>query len=337
MKSKKLIVMMLCICGWIVALAQASPAQGPQTREDLAHSVTITGIPGVIAAGARWQQVWQGLDNADGVVGMEDGSVLFAQEQASIIRQLDTADYDSAFVINTEGAGAVTIDYQGRLVAAQKTCTDPGRGDRPCNVPTKIGIVYPESERRVIADNYKGTPLTRPSEAIVDKNDTVYFTDDLAYYIKPGGETIQISDTIRANGIMLSRDERTLYLGSGSTIHAFDIQADGRVTYGREFATLADGNGNAMAIDSAGRLYVTGNNGVRVISTEGEYLGTIPTPRGVVAAAFAGPEKKTLYVVGRGALAPNGRDYELAEGFRNNGKTIYKIPMVAQGYLGRSK
>ena len=339
MKSKTLIVMMGCICGSIVALAQASPAQQPQTqtRESLAHGVTITEIPGVIAGGVRWEQVWQGLDNADGLVGMADGSVLFAQEQASIIRKLDTNDYDSAFVLNTEGAGAVTIDYKGRLVAAQKTCTDSGRGNLPCNVPTKIGIVYPENERRVIADNYEGTPLTRPSEAVVDRNDTVYFTDGLAYYIKPGGRTIRISDTIRASGIMLSPDETTLYIGSGSLVHAFDIQADGTVGNGREFATLPDGNGNAMAVDNEGRLYVTGNNGVRVFSPEGGYLGTIPTPRGVVNAAFAGPEKMTLYVVGRGALAPNGRDYELVEGFRNNGKTIYKIPMVARGYPGRSK
>ena len=97
MKSKTLIVMMGCICGSIVALAQASPAQQPQTRESLAHGVTITEIPGVIAGGVRWEQVWQGLDNADGLVGMADGSVLFAQEQASIIRKLDTNDYDSAF------------------------------------------------------------------------------------------------------------------------------------------------------------------------------------------------------------------------------------------------
>jgi hypothetical protein len=44
-----------------------------------------------------------------------------------------------------------------------------------------------------------------------------------------------------------------------------------------------------------------------------------------------------LYVVGRGAVAPNGKDYALAEGFRTNAKAIYKIPTIAQGYLGRSK
>jgi gluconolactonase len=339
MNAKTWVVLVWCIFGSIVAFPRAAQEEGVRTPESVARRVTITEIPGVIAPGARWEHVWQGLDNADGIVGMPDGSVLFAQEQASIIRKLDLEDYDSAFVKNTEGAGAVTIDYRGRLVAAQKTCTDPGRGALPCETPTKIGIVYPEHERRVIVDTYAGKPLTRPSEAVVDKNDTVYFTDDRPYYIKPGGEAIRISDTIRASGIMLSPDERILYVGSGSVIFTFDIEPDGTVAHSpREFARLEGGNGNAMAIDAAGRLYVTsGNNGVQVFSPEGGHLGTIPTPRGVVAAAFAGPEKKTLYVVGRGALAPNGRDYVFADGFRNNGKTIYKIPMIAQGYRGRSK
>ena len=69
----------------------------------------------------------------------------------------------------------------------------------------------------------------------------------------------------------------------------------------------------------------------------GKHLGTIPTPRNIVAVAFSGPGKKTLYVVGGGALAPNGKEFALAEGFRNNAKTMYKIPMMAQGCPGRAK
>ena len=92
-----------------------------------------------------------------------------------------------------------------------------------------------------------------------------------------------------------------------------------------------NGNGNSMAVDGAGRLYVTSGAGVQVFSPEGKFLGLIPTPRNVVAAAFAGPDKKLLHVVGSGALAPNGKEFALAEGFRNNGKTIYKIPDVGPG------
>ena len=94
-----------------------------------------------------------------------------------------------------------------------------------------------------------------------------------------------------------------------------------------------------MAVDSDGRLYVTSVNhgGVQVISPQGKVLGTIPTPRNSISAAFAGPDKRTLYIVTGGMLAPDGLEFALAPGFRNNAKTIYKIRMIAQGFKGRAK
>jgi len=54
-----------------------------------------------------------------------------------------------------------------------------------------------------------------------------------------------------------------------------------------------------------------------VFNAKGEPLGIIPLPQKPQNIAFAGPEKKTLYAVGRGAA--------------------YKIPLIAQGYKGRAK
>ena len=329
-KILSLILPVLSVSAWVYGQRGA--------QEQFPREVTVTEIPGVIAAGARWQQVWQGLDNADGLLGLPDGSVIFAQEQPSTVRKLDKNDYDSAYVKDTHGAGSLFVDSKGRIIAPQKTCTDPGRANLPCNEPTKIAVIYPEKERKVLVDSALGKPLKRPSEAQVDQKGNIYFTDGIAYYVKAsGGEAVAIGDNLRAGGIMLSPDEKTLYIGSGAVIHAFDIQPDGSVTNQREFGKLMNGNGNSMAVDGAGRLYVTSGAGVQVFSPEGKFLGLIPTPRNVVAVAFAGPDKKLLYVVGSGALAPNGKEFALAEGFRNNGKTIYKIPMLAQGYQGRPK
>jgi gluconolactonase len=70
-------------------------------------------------------------------------------------------------------------------------------------------------------------------------------------------------------------------------------------------------------VDSAGRLYVTANGGVQVVSPQGQLLGTIPTPRAPQNIAFAGPDKKTLYVLG--------------------GNAVYKAQMLSEGYKGRPK
>jgi gluconolactonase len=136
---------------------------------------------------------------------------------------------------------------------------------------------------------------------------------------------------------MLSPDEKTLYVTNGGVILAFDIQSDGIVNNRRDYAKLEGGNGDGMAVDAAGRLYVTTAPGVQVFGPDGKYLGTIPTPRNPISVAFSGPDKKTLYIVGSGALGPDGKELTTPQGVRNNAKTIYKISMVAQGYRGRSK
>jgi gluconolactonase len=203
-----------------------------------------------------------------------------------------------------------------------------------------LAILWPEKERKVLADNINGKSFGRIGDLVVSKNGTVYFNGSGTFYLKPGGKAACVdSVNINSNGIILSPDEKTLYVTSGGGITAFDIKPDGTPSNRRNFATFeGGGGGDGMTIDSEGRLYVTAvnNGGIQVISAQGKILGTIPTPRNVISVAFAGPDKKTLYVVGGGMLAFDGLEYELAPGFRNNGKTIYKIQMIAQGYKGRA-
>jgi gluconolactonase len=316
------------------AVARQRGAPQPQGVRE----VTVGGIPGVVAAGAMWTRAWQGTDNADGLVGSDDGGLLFAQEQPNQVSKLDVNDHVSVFLRDTHGAGALSIAPDGRVLAVERTCTDPGRNAAagPCTDPTLVGVLAPE--RRTIADSVDGKPLGRLNDLVADKKGGAYFTVGGAFYASASGRVTSLGDNIRANGIILSRDDRIVYVTNGNTILAFDVQADGTATNRREFATLeAGGSGDGMTIDAAGRVYVTSGPGVQVFDVDGKYLGLIPTPRSVISVAFSGPDKKTLYVVGSGALGPDGREFVTPEGVRNNAKTIYRIPMIAQGFLGRPK
>src|SRR6266516_3240604 len=91
---------------WFAALSQIAIAQ---QRE-----VTVTEIPGIVAAGAKWTLAWQGTDNADGIVGTADGGLLFAQEQPNRVSKLDRKDRVSVFLRDTHGGGSLTIDAKGR-------------------------------------------------------------------------------------------------------------------------------------------------------------------------------------------------------------------------------
>jgi len=279
---------------------------------------------------------WQGTDNADGIVGTDDGGLLFAQEQPNRISKLDGNDKVSVALEDTHGTGAMAIDARGRVLAVQRTCTDPGGQPAQCTEPTRIGVLSPE--RKLLADSFDGKPLGRLNDLVADKKGGVYFTVGGAYYVNAAGRVTSLGENIRANGIMLSPDERVLYVTNGGSILAFDVQSDGSVTNRRDFAKMeAGGNGDGMAIDADGRLYVTSQPGVQVFDRSGKYLGLIPTPRNAISVAFAGRDKKTLYIVGSGALGADGKEFITPEGVRNNAKTIYKLSMLAQGFKGRAK
>jgi gluconolactonase len=334
---------MKSLCGLlIIGLAESTSAWSQptlplQSQQQPVREVIVSGIPGVIEAGARWSLAWQGTDNADGIVGTADGGLLFAQEQLSRVSKLDKADKLSVLAEDTNGAGSLALDSRARIIAVQRTCTDPGL-NAPCSEPTKIGIIHPTSERRTLADRFQEKPLGRLNDLVVDKKGGVYFTVGGAYYVNPRGDVSNIGENLRTNGIMLSPDEKTLYVTNGPVVVAFDVQPDGTVVNQRDLARLeAGGSGDGLAIDGNGRLYVTSNPGVQVFSPEGKYLGVIPTPRGVISVAFSGPDKKTLYVVGSGALGADGKEVITPAGVRNNAKSIFKIPMVAQGFKGRAK
>jgi len=102
------------------------------------------------------------------------------------------------------------------------------------------------------------------------------------------------------------------------------------LTNQREFAKLTAGGGDGSTIDAAGRVYVTTQAGVEVLGPDGKNLGVIPTPRGVITGAFGGKDKKTFYILARGATDANGTEVA-------NAAQVWSIQMQAQGYKKRAK
>jgi len=316
-------------------------AQQPNTflQPTAAKEVMVSAIPGVIAAGAKWKLVWQGSDNADGIIGTKDGGLLFAQEQPSTIGMLDPNDKFSILVRDTHGTGALAYDNKGRLIGAERTCSDPGGRPTECKEAAELVVLHPT--RLVLASKFGDKTFWRMGEVVADSKGGAYFTDDAGtYFVNPAGRVSLVAGKeVRTNGMALSRDEKTLYLTNGRTIVTFDIQPDGTTKNQRDFAMLQGAaGGDGMCIDSEGRLYVTaGDTGIQVFSVEGKHLGIIPLPRSASSVAFSGPNKKVLYAKGAGMTTPDGNEYRTPEGVRNNAKAIYKIDMAAQGFTARPK
>jgi gluconolactonase len=299
-------------------------------------------IPGVVKGGTKVQVVVDGLKHTDGPVAMRDGTLLYWDYMERRIGMIDAQGRPSTFLSNTDGASAMGFDSKGRLITTLKE-------HPPVN---KIGVIWPKGNEAILADSFDGKPFEGPNDLVVDRRDGIYFTlsgSGTVLYARPGAKAIRVfaHPVERINGIVLSPDERTLYVATqsrvakttlsiadlakegGEYLWAFDVQPDGTVKNQRNFARYEIAThrpndtpdlrfgGDGLAVDAQGRVYAATAAGIQVFSPQGQHLGTIPVSRNPNNLAFAGPDKRILYIVARGA--------------------VYKVPMIAEGYKGRAK
>lgn len=281
-----------------------------------------TAIPGVIAEAQSWKVVWswQG-NNVDGPIAGPHGSLLFANNDASNVMQLDP-DTGLATILHegTNAGGAISRSKRGALYVLQR-----GIGG---------GIEQLEPVRRMFADTFEGEPLACLggvlNDLVADARGGVYVAISAAgvFYANPDGVLVKFDGAPNANGIMLSPDEKTLYATNGAVVMAWDVQRDGSLTNLREFGKLRGGRGgDGCAVDSEGRLYVATGSSADVFAPTGEFLGSIPGPRGMHGVVFSGRERKMLFgIVFYGGWGTPGA--------RNQ---IVAIPMLARGYGNRAR
>jgi gluconolactonase len=273
---------------------------GPAPRE-----VTATAIPGVIAAGQQWKFLWQDAgNNGDGIVGTKDDGLLIAQNDKADVVKLDRAGKPTVVYTDTHTGGSLSMNAKGELFIVE-------RGLHPA-----IWELSPKHQ--MLADKYEGDSWDCIGGVLndlsADKKGGAYFTMGGLFYASPAGAVT-----------------KKLYVTNGNTVVAFDVQPDGSLTNQRDFAKLQEKTaGDGSAVDADGRLYVTSGPGVQVIGADGTWLGLIPTPRDVISLSFGGPNRKTLFVLARGAVDSTGNQIA-------NAAQVYSIQMIAQGYKGPPK
>ena len=317
------------------------PAGGsPASARDFSRPAVVTAIPGVVAAGAAWNKVWQeGGNSADGIVPDAKGDILLAQEDYDQAIAVSPDGKVSVAVPNAWGLSSLSFDKQGRLYGVTRT-ERPGstkaHRDQVVNA-----VVQLTPQRRTVADKWTdgGALTVRPNDLAADGTGGAYFTAGCVYYAGPQGVSV-VAEDITTNGIVLSADQKTLFVTNRSSVEAFDVAGPGRLANRRTYAKLPETDAaDGIALDSDGRLYATTvaspMPGVHVFDRTGKHLGLIPTPRPVISLAFGGPDKKTLFVVGSGADDERGQMIRV--GPQQTAATLYKLPMLASGLKDRAK
>jgi gluconolactonase len=337
MGSKRMILAAVFL---LIPMAAFSQEQG-QTRpaEAPATDTVAKEIPGVISGGTKIQVVIASVpghgapgvttQGTEGPIALPDGTMVFCETILGRVAKVATDGSESVFVdeAHAHGPNGLSWDSKGRLLGATTAAGQTG-----------VQVIYPKGSEAVLADKYEGKPFVRPNDLIVDKKGGVYFADPAnvpnpalppaVYYVPPrGGKAVKVADGIEfPNGVSLSPDEKVLYVNNtqGEYVLAFDIQKDGTLRNRRNFAKYEDltttggkvnGGGDGFTIDTKGRIYAAAGGSVQVFSPQGKLLGKIPTSRRPQNLTFAGPDMKTLYVVGGG--------------------TVFKVQMLAAGIRSR--
>lgn len=204
----------------------------------------------------------------------------------------------------------------------------PDHGNRTLwaqNIETK--------ERRVLADKFQGKRLNSPNDAVLHSSGIIYFTDppyglkgqdknpamelDFSgvYALYPDGSLTLLDKTIiRPNGIILSPDERTLYVANSDPATAnwtaYDVSEIGDVSNPRviaeafmELESGLSGNPDGMAMAADGTIFATGPGGVWMMSPDGEKLGVISTGTAIANVTFGGADGRELYMTSHTFLA----------------------------------
>jgi gluconolactonase len=221
------------------------------------------------------------------------------------IRRLTLPSTFDVFVENGNSNG-LALDLEGEVLACTHDQQTLSRYDSTTAARTTLTTL-----------RYNGLRFNSPNDLTVRSDGTVYFTDPdwqlgsrasetddtNVYRVTPSG-TVELvtSELDKPNGIALSPDEATLYVGSaGSDILAFAVNPDGSVGNSRVFAA-AGGGTDGFAIDCAGNVYATGGPNVQVWNAAGVKLGDIAVPQGPSNAAFGGADRRTLFITAQSAL-----------------------------------
>lgn len=201
------------------------------------------------------------------------------------------------------------------------------RGLYKLNVHTK--------EKALIVDRFGEKRFNSPNDAVLERQyGHIFFTDppyglkgqdespakELNYngvYIlySNGDMDVLADDLTRPNGIILSPDEKTLYVANSDTEAAlwmaYDIPENQfRAENARVILDVtADvkaglpGLPDGMAMAEDGTIFATGPGGVLILSPEGERLGLISTGTAIANVTFGGADGRDLYMTSNNFLA----------------------------------
>ena len=267
----------------------------------------------LIDEGAEVERLATGFDFTEGPIWNAEGNyLLFSDMVGDVRRRWDERDGITEVARPSNKGNGMTYDAEDRLIVCE-------------HATSQVVRQRPDGSFETIASHYRGKELNSPNDVVVKSDGSVYFTDPTlgrlpdfgvereqeldfqSVYRLPAGDgdlQLLVDDFEQPNGLCFSPDESLLSVNDTPRTHirVFDVRPDGTLANGRLFfenigrGVIEEGVPDGMKCDERGNVYVTGPDGIWVISPEAEYLGVIEAPENVHNLNWGDPDWRTLYL-----------------------------------------
>jgi gluconolactonase len=299
---------------------ESSPSQGSIVRLD-------PDFDELVPKDTRLEKLADGFAFTEGPIWRPSGVLWFSDVVGNVVRQwspdgkvtevLNPGGYDGRGDLPAggyNGPNGMTSDKDGAVLLCQ-------HGSR------RIIRISKDMKLTTVVERFEGKRLNSPNDLVYRSDGSLYFTDppyglpkgdddpakelkfNAVFRLADGKLQPVIKDLSRPNGIAISPDQRTLYIGNSDEKNriwmAYDIAADGTVSNGRLLADVTAekdaGVPDGMKVDSKGNIWASGPGGIWVFSPAGKHLGTIKMPE-IPANCNWGDGWKSLYITARTSL-----------------------------------
>ncbi len=290
-----------------------------------------------------------------------DGSIYFSdipfgKDDGKIMRFDPKTKKTTVFAEDSGKSNGMIFDRDGNLLVAEGADYG-GICVSKWNVKTK--------QRTVVADKYMGKRFNAPNDICVDAQGRIYFTDPkylghekrelehrAVYRIDRDGSVHEAThETVKPNGIALSPDGKTLYVGNNDNgsddvtqpgakpgvmnIEAYGVKADGSLGKRRVLLDFGEKGGcDGMCVDAKGHVYLTIREpkrpGVMVIDPAGKEVAFIPT--GPANQSTVGADGSKKEPIGMPSNVEFGIGDEINVLYITVDKGLYRVPLKAKGF-----
>lgn len=277
-------------------------------------------IPGIGPAGPV-TRVQTGFEFTEGPAADNSGNLYFTDIPNNRIHRLSADGQMSVFAEPSGHCNGLMV--HGSMLVA---CEMDGRLKQ---------FSLADAKEAILAEQHEGKRFNAPNDLVIDQAGGIYFTDprfrapdplpqgkEAVYYRSVDGNVRRIIDDRKApNGVILSPDEKTLYVipSLEKQMWAYPVEAPGKIGAGRVLCELhqapgaSSGGGDGLTVDTNGNLYITSAIGIQVVTPDGKIAGLIRIPEQPANVTFGGPDRQTLFVTAR--------------------KSLYSVPMESRGHL----